>query len=398
MRVVFATVVCAIAIGSFVADLWFPDFFGPVGIVFGTLPLLSFAIVGSFLVVQRAGGPIGWLLGAAGAIVQLVLLAAAYGSASLQPGATLPGGELALWFASAIQFAAFGLVISAMVRFPDGRPPGRAFAVLLWAVVAFNAGAVVAFALAPQPIAAPLTFTGPHAGDPSRSIPNPFALRGPVGDLMLLAASAIKFLAPLTLIAPLALVVRFRRSRGVERQQLKWLTYTAAIAFGLALIAWVTPQGPIRVLTDSTSIFGIGLLPVAIGIAITRYRLYDIDVLINRTVVYGATSAAIAATFFVGIVALQALLRPLTSGSELAIAASTLLSFALFQPIRRRMQNAVDHRFDRSRYDAARTLDTFADQLRDEVDLDELRVDLLGLVTQSMAPAHLSLWLRDRTR
>ena len=398
MRVVFATVVCAIAIGSFVADLWFPDFFGPVGIVFDALPLLSFAIVGSFLVVRRAGGPIGWLLAGAGAILQLVLLSGAYGAASLRPGAALPGGEFALWFASAIQFAAFGLVISAMVRFPDGRPPGRAFAAMLWAVVVFTGGGVLATALAAQPIVAPLTFTGPHAGDPSRSIPNPYALNGPVGDLMLLAASAIKFLSPLTLIAPLALVARFRRSHGVERQQLKWLTYTAAIAFALALIAWVTPQGPIRVLTDATSIFGIGLLPVAIGIAITRHRLYDIDVLINRTVVYGATSAAIAATFFVGIVALQALLRPLTSGSELAIAASTLVSFALFQPIRRRMQNVVDHRFDRSRYDAARTLDTFADHLRDEVDLDALRVDLLGLVTQSMAPAHLSLWLRDRTR
>jgi hypothetical protein len=398
VRVVFATVICGIAIGSFVADFWFPDFFGPVGIVFGALPLLSFAIVGSFLVVRRAGGPIGWLLAGAGAILQLVLLSGAYGSASLEPGAALPGGELALWFAAAIQFAAFGMVISAMVRFPDGRPPGRAFALVLWAVVAGIVGVGAASALAAQPIDAPLAFAAPHAGDPSRTIPNPFALHGPVGDLMLLAASSLKFLAPLTLIAPLTLAVRFRRSRGVERQQLKLLTYTAAITFGLALIAWVTPQGPIRIITDATSVFGIGLLPVAIGIAITRYRLYDIDVLINRTVVYGATSAAIAATFFVGIVALQALLRPLTSGSELAIAASTLVSFALFQPIRRRMQSAVDHRFDRSRYDAARTLNQFADQLRDEVDLDELRVDLLDLVTQSMAPAHLSLWLRDRTR
>jgi hypothetical protein len=398
VRVVFATVICVIAIGSFVADLWFPDFFGPVGIVFGALPLLSFAIVGSFLVVRGAGGPIGWLLAGAGAILQLVLLSLAYGSASLEPGAALPGGELALWFASTMQFAVFGLVISALVRFPDGRPPGRAFAAMLWAVVAFMVGAVVVFALAAEPIDAPLTLAAPHAGDPSRSIPNPFALHGPIGDLMLLAASALKLLGPLALIAPLALAVRFRRSRDVERQQLKWLTYTAAIAFGLALIAWVTPQGPIRVLTDATSVFGMGLLPVAIGIAITRHRLYDIDVLINRTVVYGATSAAIAVTFFVGIVALQALLRPLTSGSELAIAASTLVSFALFQPIRRRVQNAVDRRFDRSRYDAARTLDTFADQLRDEVDLDELRVDLLGLVAQSMAPAHVSLWLRDHTR
>jgi hypothetical protein len=114
--------------------------------------------------------------------------------------------------------------------------------------------------------------------------------------------------------------------------------------------------------------------------------------------VYGATSAAIALTFFAGIVVLQSVLRPLISGSELAVAASTLLSFALFQPIRRRVQVAVDRRFDRSRYDAARTLDAFADLMRDEVNLDALRADLLGSVQQTMSPAHMSLWLRERAR
>jgi hypothetical protein len=143
-------------------------------------------------------------------------------------------------------------------------------------------------------------------------------------------------------------------------------------------------------------VVGVLSLPIAVAIAIFRYRLYDIDVLINRTVVYGATSAAIAATFFLGIVALQAVLRPLTSGSELAIAASTLVSFALFQPIRRRVQDGVNRRFDRSRYDAVRTLDTFADDLRDEVDLDALRSELIGAVSRTMSPAHASLWLRER--
>ena len=118
----------------------------------------------------------------------------------------------------------------------------------------------------------------------------------------------------------------------------------------------------------------------------------------DRTLVYGATSAAIGATFFVGIIALQTLLRPLTAGSELSVAISTLASFALFQPIRRRVQDTVDRHFDRSRYDAARTLDAFADQLRDEVDLDDLRSNLLGAVQQTMAPTHASLWLRERAR
>jgi len=146
------------------------------------------------------------------------------------------------------------------------------------------------------------------------------------------------------------------------------------------------------------AILAMDLIPISVAIAILRYRLYDIDLLIKRTLVYGATSAAVAATFFLGVVALQRALTPLTSGSELSVAAATLLSFALFQPIRRRVQDAVNRRFDRSRYNAARTVDGFADQLRDEVDLDELRVDLLGAVQLTMAPAHVSLWLRERTR
>jgi hypothetical protein len=394
VRPAFAALICAIAIGSLAADLRFLDFFGPPG-VFAALPLLSFAIVGSFLVVRRAGGPIGWLLGAAGAILQLAFLSQAYGSASLEAGAALPGGELALWSGSVIQYAVFGLVISAMVRFPDGRPPGRAFAFLLWVVVAGIVAAVVASALAAQPIAAPVTFSGPHAGDPTRSIPNPFALHGPVGDLMLLVASVIDFLAPLTLIAPLALVVRFRRSRGVEREQLKWLTYTAAIAFGLALIAFVVPPGPISVLADATSIFGIGLLPVAIGIAVMRYRLYDIDVLIRRTLIYAAVSAVLLAAYVGGVALFQTILAPITAGSGVAVAISTLAVVALFQPLRRRIQESVDQRFYRSRYDAVRTLDGFAVRLRDEVDLDAVRADLLVAVHKTMSPAHASVWLRE---
>ncbi len=139
---------------------------------------------------------------------------------------------------------------------------------------------------------------------------------------------------------------------------------------------------------------GYSLAPVAIGLAVARYRLYDIDVLINRALVYGATTAVIGGAFFTGIVLLQTLLRPFTTGSELSVAASTLVSFALFQPLRRRIQRAVDHRFYRSRYDATRTLDAFSARLRDEVDLDALRGDLLAAVGDTMQPVHASLWLR----
>ena len=140
------------------------------------------------------------------------------------------------------------------------------------------------------------------------------------------------------------------------------------------------------------------LVPISVAIAILRDRLYDIDVLINRTLVYGVTSAAIAATFFVGLVALQAALRPLTSGSELAVAASTLVSFALFQPIRRRVRDAVDRRFDRRRYDAERTLDAFAARLREQVDLVALQGELLAAVSETVQPAHAGVWLREAKR
>jgi hypothetical protein len=142
----------------------------------------------------------------------------------------------------------------------------------------------------------------------------------------------------------------------------------------------------------------LDLIPISVAIAILRYRLYDIDRLINRTVVYAVTTAAIGVTFFGGVVVLPALLRPLISSSEIAVAVSTLVCFALFQPLRSRVQNAVDRRFDRSRYDAVRTLDAFSVRLRDEVDLDSVRGELLDAVGATLSPTHASLWLRERAR
>jgi hypothetical protein len=395
----FVALVCAIAIGSLAADLWFRDLFDPPGIFFVALPLLSFAIVGSFLVVRRAGGPIGWLLGADGALLQMVAPSQAYGYASLGPGAALPGGELVLWLGSFIGSALLLLLIPAMVLFPDGRSPGRTFTFLLGAAVGAGLIWTVATALADQPILVPLAYLGLHTGEGARAIPNPFAQHGPLGDLLLLTASALNTLAPpLLLVAPLALAVRFRRGQSVERQQLKWLMYAAAITFGLMIIGYVFSLGPVKILVNILTVFGLGLLPVAIGIAVTRYRLYDIDVLIRRTLIYAAVSAVLLAAYIGGVALFQFVLAPLTAGSGVAVAISTLAVVALFQPLRRRIQEAVDRRFYRSRYDAVRTLDSFAVRLRDEVDLDAVRADLLGSVQQTMAPAHMSLWLRERAR
>ena len=397
MRVAFAAVVGVIAIGCFVADLWFLHLFDPPGIVFAAVPPLSFAIVGAFLVVRRAGDPIGWLLGASGALVQLLVLSQAYGYASLYAGAALPGPELVLWSGSVIGNVLIAVIISALVRFPDGRPPGCAFAILMWAVIALIAIPFTAVsALADQPILVPLPYTGLHAGDLPRSIPNPFAVRGPVGDLILFAAFVLNNLAAMVLIAPLALAVRFRRSRGVEREQLKWLTYTAVITFGLMLTGFLIPPGPVNTLVETATISGISLLPVAIGIAIMRYHLYAIDVLIRRTLIYTAVSAVLLAAYVGGVALFQTILAPITSGSGVAVAISTLAVVALFQPVRTRIQVAVDRRFYRQTYDAERTLDAFAARLRDQVDLSALEGELLAVVDDTMRPAQVNVWLRAR--
>jgi hypothetical protein len=216
-------------------------------------------------------------------------------------------------------------------------------------------------------------------------------------------------LVPLVGITAQALRYRHATS-ALQRQQSRVLIWFLSFGFvaasllgiaGLVLAANADLLSPVLTQRLNEITFVVfpalfAVIPVALIIVLFRYHLWDIDLLITRTLVYGATSATLAVTFFLGILALTQVMRPLTAGSELAVAASTLLSFALFQPIRRWVQDAVDRRFARSRYDTARMLDGFAEQLRDEVDLDDLRADLLAAVSRAMAPAHSSLWLRDQ--
>jgi hypothetical protein len=201
-------------------------------------------------------------------------------------------------------------------------------------------------------------------------------------------------LLSLSLVASIvSLILRFRRSRATERQQIKWLLYDA-ILVGFVVPVAVLNEGE-SLLVSVVVVSALTSMPVAVGVAILKFRLYDIDLVINRTLVYGSLTATLVALYFGGIVLLQRLFIVLTGEqSTLAVVASTLLIAALFNPLRRHIQGFIDRRFYRSKYDAAKTLETFSAKLRDETDLDALSDDLVGVVRETMQPAHVSLWLQ----
>jgi hypothetical protein len=231
------------------------------------------------------------------------------------------------------------------------------------------------------------------------SIRNPLGIEGlpggykPVQTIMF----ALLFVAAVS-----TLVLRLRRARGIERQQIKWPAYTAVVAAGGSVLTEIIYEAIGSVwlgwLGYVLSLIGLIGFPISIGIAIVRYRLYEIDLLINRTLVYGSLTVTLVALYFGGIVVLQRVFVLLTGPrSTLAVVASTLLIAALFTPLRRRIQSLIDRRFYRRKYDARKTLEAFSAKLRDETDLEALNNDLVGVVRETMQPAHVSLWLRSAT-
>ncbi len=361
-------------------DAAVPDNWGFRG--YWDLAAPTFATAGLLIARRQPRNSIGWILLVSavaqgfGGFVQEYATRAVL----IAPG-SLPGAVPLAWIAS-WSFAIFAFALLALMPqlFPNGRPLGPRWWPLLWCGGLAVPFAVLLFGLEPGPL------------NNASFIDNPLVQPGTfVGVRALIGPAAGIFMAGTVAASQTALVVRFRRARGIERQQIKWFASSAVIC-AVAFVVMVADGQDKR--WQIVVIGAIMTIPIAIGIAILRYRLYDIDVLINRALVYGATTAGIAVAFFAGIVVLQALLRPITGGSELAVAASTLACFALFQPLRRRVQTSVDRRFYRARYDAARTLDTFSARLRDEVDLDAVRADLLAAVRDTVQPAHASVWLR----
>jgi hypothetical protein len=384
-----------VAISSIVVDFMLLEFYGVAFLLM--VSLLVYVGVGLLLVQRLPRQPVGWLLLGAGALLQLATAGGAYAwAAFIRAPGTLPLGEVAL-ILSWGWIPALGCLFTAVMLFPTGRPPSPRWRPAVALVVITTALLLVAALFSQQDLQVPQSLAAQNA--PLLKVPNPLAIDGPLATLL-----AYGYASPFTffvyLIPVAAVLARFRTAVGNERQQLKWFAFASSLGMSFFVVSGLVPTlfSYLSGLGPAIAIIAIDLIPISVAIAILRYRLYDIDLLIKRTLVYGATTAAIAALFWVGILALQRLLSPVTSGSEVAIAASTLASLALFQPVRRRVQDAVDRRFDRSRYNAARTVDAFADVLREEVDLDEVRADLLGSVQQTMAPAHASLWLRERAR
>ncbi len=212
------------------------------------------------------------------------------------------------------------------------------------------------------------------------------------------------FISPLLFVAAaLSVFVRLRRAVGVERQQIKWFAYAAAATVGGITLAYMIPETIDTPLWFERVGFAVNIavtpaIPISMGVAILRYRLYEIDHIINRTLVYGSLTAMLVGVYVGGIAVLQGLVRALTGQeSQLAIVASTLAVAALFNPLRRRIQSFIDRRFYRRKYDAAKTLEAFSAKLRNETDLDALSDDLVGVVRETMQPAHVSLWLRPDT-
>jgi hypothetical protein len=233
-------------------------------------------------------------------------------------------------------------------------------------------------------------------------VANPFGVAGAEAVLYTLGEIGLFVVLAVTIAGVISLVVRFRRSRGEERQQIKWFVFAAAFfcaTFAVAPVLWSFPSSPgTDWIWPTLFLLGLSTIPVATGIAILRYRLYDIDLIINRTLVYGSLTTMLVALYFGGIVVLQSAFVALTGGqSTLAVVASTLLIAALFNPLRRRVQSFIDRRFYRSKYDARKTLEDFSAKLRDETNLEALNSELEGVVRQTMQPEHVSLWLRFDT-
>ena len=345
----------------------------------------AFMVVGAVIVAHRPGNAVGWIFSAIGLLSSTGVLALEYAEyAYLTRPGSLPGAVLAAWYSWWWLPVLALILVFTLLLFPTGR-----LLSVRWRPVAVVAAVGVAATVVLGALQPTLTLQ-----NEDYTVRNPIGVAGvPHPENGAVGAVLLGLLFVCTAAAVVSVVLRFRRSRGVERQQLKWFTYAAALMVVANLVTgYLLPAGEVN-----DVLFGltIAFVPIAAGSAILRYRLYDIDRLINRTLVYAALSALLGAAYAGAVLVLgQAFGGVGGDPPSWAVAGPTLAVAALFQPARRRTQAVVDRRFDRRKYDAAKTVEAFSARLRDEVDLDTLSAELLAVVDQTMQPTRVSLWLR----
>ena len=373
-----ALIACAVALavlnGSDVAAVTFP------------LALTAGALVGGLVASRRPANPVGWFFLGSAACLALAEVAKGYATYGLftAPG-SLAGARAMAWPVSWLWVpGVMLLLVFVPLYFPDGRLVSRRWRWVVRFAVLFSVGDAAIAALSPGEIQ-------------NEGLVNPLGIEAlrPFSDL--LGALVLAPYFALLFASAASLAVRFRRSGSVERQQIKWLALAA-----LAIPVWFLTNAPI--VAASRTLFLVldavvvsALIPLAAGVAILRYRLYDIDVIVNRTLVYGSLTASLVLVYLGGVAATQAIFRALTGQEQqpqLAVVVSTLAIAALFTPVRRRIQSFIDRRFYRGKYDARKTLEAFSATLRSETDLDRLGEHLVGVVGETVRPSHASLWLR----
>ena len=356
------------------------------------LSIVSDATVGAVLMIRRPGNVIGRVLMAAGILTAVTLLGWVSGAALTETKGPHDVGAGIASLIGGIGFTPSLFVAGPLLAllFPSGRLPSPTWKWPVWAIVVVIVVGSAVEILHPGPI-------------PASVANNPFGASGfsgseafwTIGIVLVLASLPLAFL-----LAIAAVIVRFRHAEGVERAQLKWFV-AANVALAALLVLGFADGGYLGLAAGTSPTFldllayaGSSLPPIAVGLAVMRYRLFEIDRIISRTLSWAVVTGSLGAIFVGGVVAIQAVSANLTGSNTLAIAVSTLVVAALFQPVRRRVQGAIDRRFNRARYDAQRTTDAFAIQLRDEVDVTRLRVALVATVEESVRPVSATVWLR----
>jgi hypothetical protein len=361
-----------------------------VDLLLVTLAVLAMAVVGAVLAVRVPANKVGWLLILAALAFGVEFLALAYWQLSVKvAGGSWPGTILAAWlYGNLLIVPVAVMVVTIPLIFPDGRLPSPRWRWLVGLVV-LSFVQTLAEAFRPGLIS-------------DTDVENPFGIAALVPLLDALKSPAFGILAVPVFIGPIAsVVIRFRRGTAADRAQLKWLiaaTTAAVIAWLVVTVGQATGSAVLRTAGWYSALLSFSGFPIAIGIAVLRYRLYEIDRIISRTIAWAAVTTVLVAVFAGVVVALQAVLIGFTQGETLAVAASTLVAAALFQPLRRRVQRIVDRRFDRATYDAQRTVEAFAVRLRDEMALDAVVTDLEKTVADSIRPVKFALWLRPAPR